>query len=320
MAKQKFIYDHQKLEYVPVKRNRLKDFLAFILAGMFFMLLGFIILPKYIDTPEELALKRENQDLKLHMQVLDKKMNLLNKVLANIQNRDKNLYRLLFEAEPIPDDIREAGFGGGTDFYKNLGNISEEDAIKKLYKKTEILAQKLTVQSKSFDELIRLAKEKEKFLAHIPAIQPVENKDLKRLASGFGMRFHPILKIWRPHNGLDFTARVGTPIYATGDGTVIYAGRGSGFGNHVKIDHGFGYVTVYAHMSRMAVKKGQKVKRGQIIGYVGNTGLSTGPHLHYEVHYKGKPVNPIYYFYRDLNAQDYERLIQISKQAKQSLD
>ncbi len=319
MAKQKYIYDHHKLEYVPVKHNRFKDFIVFVLAGMLFMLLGFIIIPKYIDTPEELALKRENQDLKLHMQVLDKKMNLLNSVLTDIQKRDKNLYRLLFEAEPIADDIREAGFGG-SDFYDNLGNISEEDAIKKLYKKTDILAQKLTVQSKSFDELIKLAKEKEKFLAHIPAIQPVENKDLKRIASGFGMRFHPILKIWRPHNGLDFTARIGTPIYATGDGTVIYAGRGSGFGKHVKIDHGFGYVTVYAHMSKMAVKKGQKVKRGQIIGYVGNTGLSTGPHLHYEVHYKGKPVNPVYYFYRDLNAQDYERLIQISKQAKQSLD
>lgn len=317
MSKQKYVFDPVSLDYVPVKRNRWKDILIFLMAGLVFMVLGFLILPHFFDTPDELALRRENQDLKLHVDVLDKKYEHLNAVLASIQKRDKNLYRLLFEAEPIPDDVREAGYGGAVTDNSDLLN---NDKIAKLYKEMEILSKKLVVQSKSFDELIRLAKEKEKYLAHIPAIQPVENKDLRRLASGFGMRFHPILKIWRPHNGLDFTARVGTPIYATGDGTVVYAGRGSGFGIHVKIDHGYGYQTVYAHMSRMAVHKGQKVKRGQIIGYVGNTGLSTGPHLHYEVHYKGKPVNPIYYFYRDLNARDYEKMMELAKSAQQSLD
>jgi len=281
--------------------------------------LGFLILPHYLDTPDEKALKREREELMMHINYLDEKYNRLETVLANIQQRDKNLYRLLFEADPIPDEVRQAGFGGG-DFYENVKNLNENEIIKTLYKKTDILSKQMVVQSKSFDELIRLAKEKEKFLAHVPAIQPVKNKDLKRIASGFGKRFHPILKIWRPHNGIDFTASVGTPVYATGDGTVYYAGRGNGFGIHVKIDHGFGYQTVYAHLSKMTVKKGDKVKRGQIIGYTGNTGLSAGPHLHYEVHYKGKPVNPIYYFYRDLNADDYVKLMEIAEQAKQSLD
>ncbi len=319
MAKQKYIFDPVTLEYIPVKRNRWKEFFFSILVAGVFMILGFLVLPSYLDTPDEIALRRENQELKLHMDVLDKRFDKLNKVLANIQTRDKNLYRLLFEAEPIPDDIREAGFGG-SDYYADLDYVEESGLIKKLYKKADILSKKLVVQSKSFDELIDLAKKKEEYLQHIPAIQPIENKDLKRLASGFGRRFHPILKIWRPHNGIDFTAKIGTPIYATGDGVVSFAGRGSGFGNHVKIDHGFGYLTVYAHMSRLAVRKGQKVKRGQVIGYVGNTGLSAGPHLHYEVHYKGKPVNPIFYFYRDLSADDYEELMEIARQAKQSLD
>lgn len=317
MSKQKYILDPITLEYIPVKRKRWREILIFILAGVVFMVLGFMILPHYFDTPEELALKRENANLKLHLDVLDKKFDHLEAVLKNIQNRDKNLYRLLFEAEPIPDDVREAGYGGSDDAYLNDLNADE---VTRLTRKMEALSKKLVIQSKSFDELIKLAKEKEKYLSHIPAIQPIKNKDLKRLASGFGMRFHPILKIWRPHNGLDFTAKTGTPIYATGDGVVTYAGRGSGFGLHVKIDHGYGYETVYAHMSKMAVKKGQKVKRGQVIGYVGSTGLSTGPHLHYEVHYKGKPVNPIYYFYRDLNAEDYEKMMELAKSAHQSLD
>ncbi len=319
MAKQKYIFDPVTLEYIPVKRNRWKEFFFSILVAGVFMILGFLVLPSYLDTPDEIALRRENQELKLHMDVLDKRFDKLNKVLANIQTRDKNLYRLLFEAEPIPDDIREAGFGG-SDYYADLDYVEESGLIKKLYKKADILSKKLVVQSKSFDELIDLAKKKEEYLQHIPAIQPIENKDLTRLASGFGRRFHPILKIWRSHNGIDFTAKIGTPIYATGDGVVRFAGRGSGFGKHVKIDHGFGYQTVYAHMSRIAVRKGQKVKRGQVIGYVGNTGLSAGPHLHYEVHYKGKPVNPIFYFYRDLSADDYEELMEIARQAKQSLD
>jgi len=319
MSKQKYILDPLTLEYVPVKRNRLKEILVFIVSALVFMGLGFLILPHYLDTPDEKALKREREELIMHINYLDEKYNQLETVLTNIQQRDKNLYRLLFEADPIPDEVRQAGFGGG-DFYENVKNLNENQILETLYQKADILSKQMVVQSKSFDELIELAKEKEKFLAHVPAIQPVKNKDLKRVASGFGKRFHPILKIWRKHNGIDFTASVGTPVYATGDGKVSYAGRGNGFGIHVKIDHGFGYQTVYAHLSRMTVKKGEKVKRGQIIGYTGNTGLSAGPHLHYEVHYKGQPVNPVYYFYRDLNADDYVKLMEIAEQAKQSLD
>ncbi len=319
MSKQKYILDPITLEYKPVKRNRWKDVSVFVSASVLFMILGFLILPQYFDTPEEKALRREKEELLIHVNYLDEKYNKIQEVLTNIRQRDKNLYRLLFEAEPIPDEVRQAGFGGG-DFYENLKDLNESELIEKLYRKSDILAKQLVVQSKSFDELIDLAKKKEKFLAHVPAIQPVKNKDLKRVASGFGKRFHPILKIWRPHNGIDFTAKVGTPVYATGDGVVKFAGRGNGFGIHVKLDHDFGYLTVYAHLSRLAVRQGQKVKRGQIIGYTGNTGLSAGPHLHYEVHYKGKPVNPVYYFYRDLNADDYVKLMELADQAKQSLD
>ena len=319
MSKQKYILDPLTLEYVPVKKKRFTEVLIFLLSAVVFMGLGFLILPHYFDTPDEKALKREKEELIMHITYLDDKYNQLEEVLSNIRQRDKNLYRLLFEADPIPDEVRQAGFGGG-DFYENVKNLNENEIIKTLYKKTDILSKQMVVQSESFDELIALAKEKEKYLSHVPAIQPVKNKDLKRIASGFGRRFHPILKIWRPHNGIDFTASVGTPVYATGDGKVVYAGRGNGFGIHIKIDHGFGYQTVYAHLSKMNVKKGQTVKRGQIIGYTGNTGLSAGPHLHYEVHYKGKPVNPVYYFYRDLNADDYVKLMEIAEQAKQSLD
>jgi len=319
MSKQKYILDPLTLEYVPVKKKRFTEVLIFLLSAVVFMGLGFLILPHYFDTPDEKALKREKEELIMHITYLDDKYNQLEEVLSNIRQRDKNLYRLLFEADPIPDEVRQAGFGGG-DFYENVKNLNENEIIKTLYKKTDILSKQMVVQSESFDELIALAKEKEKYLSHVPAIQPVKNKDLKRIASGFGRRFHPILKIWRPHNGIDFTANVGTPVYATGDGKVVYAGRGNGFGIHIKIDHGFGYQTVYAHLSKMNVKKGQTVKRGQIIGYTGNTGLSAGPHLHYEVHYKGKPVNPVYYFYRDLNADDYVKLMEIAEQAKQSLD
>jgi murein DD-endopeptidase MepM/ murein hydrolase activator NlpD len=319
MSQQKYIYDPLKLEYVPVRKNRFKEAVVFVLAAFLFMILGFLTLPQYFDTPDEKALRREKEELLMHVNYLDKKYEKIEEVLANIRQRDKNLYRLLFEAEPIPDEVREAGFGGG-DFYESLKDLNESEIIEKLYKKSDILTKQLVVQSKSFDELIELAKEKVEFLAHVPAIQPIKNKDLKRIASGFGRRFHPILKIWRPHNGIDFTAKIGTPIYATGDGVVSFAGRGNGFGIHIKIDHGFGYKTVYAHLSKLAVRKGQKVKRGQIIGYSGNTGLSAGPHLHYEVHYKGKPVNPVFYFYRDLKADDYVKLMEAAEQAKQSLD
>ncbi|NPA43368.1 MAG: M23 family metallopeptidase [Chlorobi bacterium] len=319
MSKQKFTFDPLTLEYVPVKRNRFKEILLFLVSALFFMGLGFLILPHYFDTPDEKALRRETAELKTHIQYLDDKYNQLEEVLAGIRQRDKNLYRLLFEADPIPDEVRQAGFGGA-DFYEMLRHSDNETILTNLYKKADILSKQMVVQSKSFDELVKLAREKEEYLAHVPAIQPIQNKDLKRIASGFGRRFHPILKIWRPHNGMDFTASTGTPVYATGDGTVYYAGRGNGFGIHIKIDHGFGYQTVYAHLSKMTVKKGDKVKRGQIIGYSGNTGLSAGPHLHYEVHYKGKPVNPVYYFYRDLDAADYEKLLELASQAQQSLD
>ena len=192
--------------------------------------------------------------------------------------------------------------------------------ITNVTKQIEVLSKQMVVQSKSLDEIVSLAKEKEKMLASIPAIQPVKNEDLKRMASGFGMRLHPILKSWRMHNGMDFTSPKGTPIFASGNGKIKKAHRSATFGKVVYIDHGYGYETIYAHMSKIVAKRGQKVKRGDIIGYVGNTGRSAAPHLHYEVHKNGRPVNPIYYYYGDLSPEEFIAMQKASQQKGQSYD
>jgi len=252
---------------------------------------------------------------------MGKRLDQMSTILADLENRDDNIYRSIFEAEPIPDNIRKAGIGG-INRYKSLERFKDDaEIVINTSKKLDRLAKQLYIQSKSFDEIIELAKQKEQMLAAIPAIQPVSNKDLKRMASGYGMRIDPHYKTPAFHAGMDFTAPTGTPIYATGDGTVIRADRASrGYGNHVRIDHGFGYTTLYAHMSKTNVKVGSEVKRGEIIGYVGNTGKSVGPHLHYEVRKNDKPVNPINFYFSDLTPEEYDLVIQLSSQENQSFD
>jgi len=279
-----------------------------------------LILSQYVESPKQKVLNRELENMKLHYTLLDKKMAQVNEVLTGLQVRDNNIYRTYFEANPIPNEQRKAGFGG-VNRYKSLENFENSKIIIDATKKLDILSKQLYVQSKSLDEIIDLAEGKEKMLAAIPAIQPVSKEDLTRMASGYGWRSDPFTKAQKMHNGMDFTSPRGTPVYATGNGKVIRADRRStGFGKHIRIDHGFGYITLYAHLSKYNVKKGAQVKRGQLIGYVGSTGRSQAPHLHYEVRYNKKPVNPINFYYGDLSPEEFKEMLKMASQEGQSLD
>jgi len=245
-------------------------------------------------------------------------MNQVSAILENMQNRDDNIYRTIFEAEPIPDNIRKAGFGG-EDRYKDLKGYDNTELMKNTTTRLDVISRQLYIQSKSFDELILLAKSKEKMLSCLPAIQPV-SKTRCNIVSGFGYRIHPVYKTARMHTGIDFAAKTGTPIYATGDGTVIDPkGNQSGYGIVCIINHGFGFQSLYGHMSKMIVRPGDKVTRGQVIGFVGSTGLSVAPHCHYEIIKNGVKINPVNYFYNDLTPQEYEKVIEQASKLNQSL-
>ncbi len=232
--------------------------------------------------------------------------------LEEISNRDDKVYRVIFEQDPIPQSIRQAGFGG-VNRYTNLENYKYSDFVISILNKSDATIKHLIIQKKSYEEIYKLALNKDKMLRSIPAIQPIPNKNLRRMPSGFGMRKHPIYRSWRMHAGMDFTTSVGTKVYATGDGVVQNIQySNSGYGNEVIINHGYNYKTLYAHLSRILVKPGQKVKRGDVIANVGNTGLSTGPHLHYEVRKNGIPVNPINYYYNDLTSEEFDKMLEIS--------
>jgi murein DD-endopeptidase MepM/ murein hydrolase activator NlpD len=322
MSKVKYYYDSETLSYRKVKSKKARTFtyaLLFLSAASLFGFFSYLIAANYVDSPKEKALIRENENLKLNFNYLNKRVDLAEQVLQNISDRDDNIYRVHFEANPVSEAQRKAGFGG-VNRYKKLEGLENSEIIIASTKKIDLLTKEIEVQSRSLDEIEALAKEKIKLLEAIPAIQPVQNKDLKRVASGYGMRIHPILKTRKMHNGMDFTAKTGTPIYATGNGKVIKASRASGFGKVVYIDHGFGYVTKYGHMSKFNTKKGKNVKRGDIIGYVGNTGLSSGPHLHYEVHKNGKPINPVNFYHGDLTPEEYDIMLEKASQENQSLD
>jgi Membrane proteins related to metalloendopeptidases len=246
-------------------------------------------------------------------------LNESSKILTQLQERDNNIYRMYFEANPIPEEQRKAGFGG-VNRYKDLEGFDNSKMIINLTKDIDVLSKQISVQSQSLDEIVSLAKEKEKMLAAIPAIQPVKNEDLTRMASGYGMRMHPILKYRKMHKGMDFTAPTGTPIYASGNGKVIRAERSATFGNVVYIDHGYGYKTIYAHMSKFNTRKGRQVKRGDLIGFVGNTGRSVSAHLHYEVHKNDVAVNPINFYYGDLTPEEFIAMQDAAEEEGQSYD
>jgi len=324
LAKVRYQYNESTLSYEKVKVStgqRLIRGLIFVMASLFFSAGIYVLFETVYDSPKDRQLQAENQDLMLQLELIDKRVDQMGLILADLENRDDNIYRAVFEVEPIPDNLRRAGIGG-VNRYKNLEKFKgSADIVISATKKLDRLAKQLYIQSKSFDEIYSLAKQKEEMLASIPAIQPVSNKDLTRLASGFGMRIDPLYKTPAFHEGMDFTAPTGTPIYATGNGTVIRADRKArGYGNHVRLDHGFGYMTLYAHMSDIAVKPGQEVLRGEIIGYVGNTGKSSGPHLHYEVHKNDRPVNPINFYFSDLTPEEFDMMIQLASQENQSFD
>ena len=322
MAKVKYYYDPETLSYRKIESKSSekykKTFLGLI-SALLIAFFGFIGFSQFLMSPKERAQNRELENLKLHYELLSKKLNESSEILTGLQERDNNIYRAYFEANPIPEEQRTAGFGG-VNRYKHLEGFDNTEMVKNVTKNLDILSKQMAVQSKSLDEIVALAKAKEKMLASIPAIQPVKNEDLKRMASGYGMRLHPILKSWRMHNGMDFTSPKGTPIFASGNGTIKKAHRSATFGKVVYIDHGYGYVTIYAHMSKIKARKGQKVKRGDVIGYVGNTGRSAAAHLHYEVHKNGRPVNPIYYYYGDLTPEEFTAMQKASQQKGQSYD
>ncbi len=323
MPKSKYRFNPESLSFVREHisiRKRIGRIATYLSASIVVAVLYYIIFSLFFDTPSERGLKREKEELLVHFELLNKRFEQVSAVMEDLQKRDDNIYRVIFEAEPIPSTVREAGIGG-VDRYSELEGLSNGDIVIETAKKLDLIAKKAYIQSKSLDELENLAKRKEDMLRSIPAIQPISNNDLKRIASSFGMRIHPFYKVPKMHTGMDFTAPTGTDIYATGDGVVQkvdYSQRG--YGNHVVIDHGFGYATLYAHMHSISVRPGQKVKRGSVIGQVGNTGMSVAPHLHYEVHKAGKQINPINYFFNDLTPEEYEKVIELSSLPTQSFD
>jgi murein DD-endopeptidase MepM/ murein hydrolase activator NlpD len=286
------------------------------------MAIGLLFLySSYFESPKELILKNEVKELEFYYEKLNHEVESLHKVLNNIEHRDDNIYRIVLGAEPIDKSVRNAGVGGA-DRYADIREktIEHEDLVVALHEKVDKLRRKLYIESKSQDEVVHLAEKKEKLYAAIPAIQPISNKQLIALASGFGQRIHPVYKVKKMHHGIDFAASIGTPIYATADGKIAVVDvKFSGYGKVVEIDHGFGYRTRYAHMHDFAVRVGQNVKRGDLIGYVGNTGTSTAPHLHYEVHINGVQVNPVHYFFNDLTAAEYEKVLELASIENQSL-
>ncbi|CAN5403218.1 M23 family metallopeptidase [soil metagenome] len=324
MARIKYYYDTETCKYERVKASRTDiaiNLLGFLFVSVILSLIKLFAYNSYFDSPKEALLKKENEELGLYYEILEKELNQANKMLMALQERDDNVYRIIFEAEPIPSTIRTAGIGG-TQRYKHITEkgLDKEDVIVGTFQKIDKLKKQMYIQTKSYDEILQLAKDKSKMLASMPAIQPVANKELTRLASGFGMRMHPILKTRRMHTGCDFAAPRGTLVNATGDGKVITVKRSfGGYGNEIEIDHGYGFITKYAHLDEFKVKVGQRVKRGECIGLVGNTGRSTAPHLHYEIIKDGKKIDPVHYFYKDINEQEYEKLLELSSQENQSL-
>lgn len=323
MTKVKYYYDTKSLSYKKIERSKVQIFTSvfLLISSSTVIALGIVVLFfTLFDSPKEKELKREINNLLVQYDLLEDQISNSSIILDELQERDDNIYRIIFEAEPIDASIRKAGFGG-INRYKKYEGFQHSELISDLNKKVDQLSKAIYVQSKSFDEVLDMVRNKENMLMHIPAIQPVANKNLKRMASGYGYRIHPIYKTRKMHWGMDFSAPEGTAVYATGDGIIKNAKRSKrGYGNQVRIDHGYGYETFYAHLSKYTVKRNQEVKRGDIIGYVGNSGTSTAPHLHYEVVKDKQRVNPVNYYFNDLTAEEYDKMLELSSQENQSFD
>jgi murein DD-endopeptidase MepM/ murein hydrolase activator NlpD len=325
MKKVKYYYDPESLAYRKIKQKKRTKFgyaVLFLVASALFGFLGFVLVlnTSFFETPKDRLLTREISNMKLRYDLLNRKMDQVDEVIANLEDRDNNLYRTYFNADPIPEEQRKAGFGG-INRYKELEGYDNSELVINTTKRVDILSKELVIQSKSLDEILNLAKGKSKLLAAIPAIQPIRNENLKHMASGFGYRSDPFTKVTKFHAGMDFSAKTGTPIFATGDGVVSRAdATASGYGNHIVISHGFGYETLYGHLSKYKVHAGQRVKRGDVIGYVGSTGRSEAPHCHYEVHKNGAVVNPLNFYYGNISAAEYVAISKLANQENQSLD
>ncbi|MCF6169855.1 MAG: M23 family metallopeptidase [Bacteroidales bacterium] len=323
MARTRYTFNTKTLAYEEHRRTigqKIFRFFLFLISTMSFSVVLIFLAYTFLGSPKERVMEREIAQYELQFQILNDRLDHLQIVMDELADKDDNIYRVIFEADPISKSIRQAGYGG-IDRYAKLEGYSNSELLILTTKKLDRIASQVYVQSKSFDEVFEMARNKEKMLASIPAIQPVSNVDLKRFSSSYGYRPDPIYKVKKFHAGVDFSAPQGTPIYSTGTGVVIKTRRSKrGYGNTIEIDHGYGYQTFYAHVKEFKVKKGEKVKRGQIIATVGNTGKSTAPHLHYEVRKNKRTVNPIYYFFNDLTPDEYETLLELSKLPNQSLD
>jgi murein DD-endopeptidase MepM/ murein hydrolase activator NlpD len=314
MKKIKYFYNTNSLRYeklVTPLRVRLLRFFGFLSALIVSSGIVIYLYNKFIPKPSDMEANRKFELMRENYKLLNGKLGAVEEQLSALEKRDNEVYRSIFEQNPLPDSARAKLIQKQKEFDK-VTAINDEGLGKEIATQLNNLDARITYQFGSYNAIEKLIQNQGAKIASIPAIQPVSNKELTRIASGFGMRIHPIYGIAKMHNGLDFTAPQGTPIYATGDGEVTTAGVGGGTGNHVIINHGYGYETVYMHMVRIKINVGAKVKRGEVIGWVGSTGASTGPHCHYEVHINGTPVDPVYFFYNDLNAEEFDRMLKIA--------
>lgn len=323
MSKRQYKFNPNTLAYEEVNipfGKRLLRILLLIAPSLLIGLVLALLFTRRIDSPKEKELQAELLKDKKEIERLLADVKLYNEVLDDVQKRDEDLYRVALSAEEFPEELRKMGTGG-SDKYDYLSSMSNGELLKQASIELDKLQSRLNAQSISFRELLDLAKDKEKMLSCIPAIQPVRNSDLKRNVSGFGFRIDPIYKTRQLHTGMDFTADRGTEVYATGDGVVeVVESKRWGYGKSIVINHGYGYKTLYAHLSKFNVKQGQKIKRGELIGFIGSTGKSTGPHLHYEVIVNGVKVNPIGYYHSDLTPEQYEQLLEMSENSFKALD
>ncbi len=323
MKKIKYFYNTHTLRYeklvTPLRVKLLRVFSFLAVAFVTSVIISYFAF-QFVGSPSEKILRAENERLKYRYQDLDREVDEIQQQMKELENRDNTVYRSIFEADPIPDSARAQAIDRRKEI-KKVEGMRDNELLRSIQTSLNTLGNRIEAQKKSYGELKLLVNNKEKILAATPAIQPVSNQDLNRIASGFGYRIDPIYKTPKMHAGLDFSAPQGTPIYATADGRVATSGHSDGgYGKHVIINHGYGYETLYGHMVRIKARSGQKIKRGEIVGYVGSTGKSTGPHLHYEVHKNGRKLDPVYFFYNDLSPQQFNELLKRAKASNQSLD
>ncbi len=322
MARKKYIYDPESLIYIQVEitlKERIKKILPYVIVGIVVGLMSYVFIAVEYYTPKEKLQAEKIQVLEKNQKILNDKINYADRKLSELIAYDDSVYRTVLGSKPLPKEMRMAGTGG-VNQYKDIEKIKSLKEVVESYRKLDKVMAKMEVQKSSYLSLLKKAELNVERLKHLPAIIPIANWDLKRIGSGFGMRFHPILNRYRMHEGIDFIAPRGTPIFASADGVIKSARHSDSFGQVVEIDHGYGIVTLYAHMSKIKVRRGQKVVRGEIIGLTGNTGLSAGPHLHYEVHVRNKEVDPVSYFFKDLTAKEYEAVVARAQSLKTSME